>query len=274
MKKLFLLLTSVLLSIGVSIPVYAVNDDLSHLTSEIVTASNDLFSDKLKREITPADIDYSKAFQIYVGINLFETDIDSVNEIADVFGQNGYIYELPIYVDGDTLIINIAKGMSLNENVDFTEEEQQEILNNVGRWQVTAVIYYANEIVDYTAELEKKIGSTPENAVLVGGLPYFKYAVAILPDDSGNIKGLVPLSDVPGIEHINTLKSDLPNVLDYQKVKEYVNQLPPPKDGEAGTYGFLDTVSTEHDNRRVIGAAAVLVVGMVTAIVWYRKKVH
>lgn len=62
---------------------------------------------------------------------------------------------MPIYLDGSTLIVNIAKGQPLNESVEFTDEERQEILDNVGKWQVTALKYYDNEIVDYTTELEK-----------------------------------------------------------------------------------------------------------------------
>lgn len=110
------------------------DNDLSVLTEEIVTACNDLFSDKLSREITENDVDFNNAFKIYVGTNLFKTDVDDIGEIPTSFRGDDYIYELPIYLDGNTLIVNIAKGQSLNENAEFTDEERQEILDNVGKW--------------------------------------------------------------------------------------------------------------------------------------------
>lgn len=177
--------------------VAASDDDLSGLSDEIITTANDLFSDKLTRKITLDDIDYHNAFKIYVGVNLFNIDVDSLNQIPNTFGPDGYIYELPIYVDEDTIIINIAKGRELNKEAEFTPEEEQNILNNVGKWQVTAVKYYEGETIDYLTELQNIIGDVAEDAVLVGGLPHFRYAVALLSDDTGNISGLVPMSEVP-----------------------------------------------------------------------------
>lgn len=280
MKKWFTFLTSIMLLICAAIPVSAAtdpNDDLSGLTEEIITTSNDLFSDKLSRDITADDIDFSNAFKIYVGTNLFETDVENVAEIPDVFGADGYIYELPIYLDGDTLIINIAKGQPLNGNAEFTDAERQEILDNVGKWQVTAVKYYENEIVDYKTELEAQVDTVTEDAVLVGGLPYFRYAVALLSDDEGAIQSLVPLSDVPGIEKINTLQTESVsnNVYDYEEVKNYVNQLPPVADGEAGAYGFLNVEPAEKSiTGGLVAGVIVLIAFLGISIVIYRRKAH
>ena len=279
MKKWFAFLTSIMLLMGVAIPVCAATEpdnDLSVLTEEIVTTSNDLFSDKLSREITENDVDFNNVFKIYVGTNLLKTDVDDVGEIPAVFGADGYIYELPIYLDGNTLIVNIAKGQPLNENAEFTDEERQEILDNVGKWQVTAIKYYDNEIVNYTTELENRTGIITENAILVGGLPYFRYAVALLPDDNGKIENLVPLSNVPGIENINTLRSDSENIYNYEEVKNYINQLPPIAEDEAGAYGFLNvaTAKDSFNSMLIVGGVAILTVIGLSVIVIYLKKVH
>lgn len=279
MKKWFAFLTSVMLLIGTTIPVCAATDptdDLSALTEGIITISNDLFSDKLSREITADDVDFNNAFKIYVGTNLFETNVSDIGQISDTFGADGYIYELPIYLDGSTLIVNIAKGQPLNENAEFTDEERQEILDNVGKWQVTAVKYYDNETVDYATELENKAGVSSENAVLVGGLPYFKFAVALLPDDNGKIQGLVPMSDVPGIENINTFQSSSENVYNYEEVKDYINQLPPLAEDEAGAYGFLNVAPAENpfNYMLIVGGMTILVIIGVGVIAIYHKKVR
>ncbi len=277
MKKWFTFLTSILLLMGFTISVCAAAEpdhDLSVLTKEIVTASNDLFLDKLSREITENDVDFNKAFQIYVGTDLFKTDVDDIGEIPAAFGTDGYIYELPIYLDGNTLMVNIAKGQPLKENAEFTEEEHQEILDNVGKWQVTAVKYYDNEIIDYTTELENRTGRITENAVLVGGLPYFRYAAALLPDENGKIKSLVPLSDVPGIDNINTLQSDSKNIYDYEKVRNYINQLPPIAEDETGPYGFLNAaaVKDSFNSMWIVGGVAILAVIGLCVIV--PAKIH
>lgn len=244
MKKM---LTSVLFGImllSMSVTAFAAsnrNDDLSFLTDEIVATVNDVFSDKLSHEITASDIDYANAYKIYVGENVFEMDSSNVDELASEFGNDGYIYELPVYINGDTIIVNLSKGQALNENVEFTEEERQEILANEGKWEVTGIKYYEGEIVNYTSELQKSIKDIPENVMLVGGLPYFRYAVALLADNDGNIQELVPLSDVPGIENVNELRTSADNVYDYQQIKEFVNQLPKTDFGEMGDYGFPDT---------------------------------
>lgn len=277
MKKWSAFLTSIMLLIGSTISVCAATEpdtDLSVLTEEIVTASNDLFLDKLSREITENDVDFNNAFKIYVGIDLFKTEIDDVAEIPAAFGDDGYIYELPIYLDGNTLIVNIAKGQPLNENVEFTDEERQEILENVGKWQVTAIKYYDNEIVDYTTELENRTGRITENAVLVGGLPYFRYAVALLPDDNGKIENLVPLSDIPGIENINTLQSDSENIYNYEEVKNYINQLPPIAEDKAGAYGFLNVEAAKDslNSMSIVGGLVILTVIFLSVLVIYVKK--
>lgn len=277
MKKVFAFLLSFSLLLGMSITVWAaenVNDDLSGLTEEIVTTSNDLFGDKLSREIVAGDINYNNAFKIYVGTNIFETDVTSIEEIPQVFGNDGYIYELPIYIDGSTLIVNIAKGQELNENIEFTEEERNNILNNIGKWQVTAIKYYENESVNYITELQNKIVTVPENTVLVGGLPCFRYAVALLPDEAGAIKELVPLSDVPGIENIASFISDSENSYNYTEVKSYVNQLPIPADDEAGVYGFLGPVQVKTSSnhlKNILVVTFLIIIGGISVVIYRRK---
>lgn len=227
MKKLIVFVAFLLLLTVTPLSVNAaVGEDLPGLTDEIIMTANDLFSGELCREITQADIDYQNAFQIYVGANLFDTEVERLEEIPHIFGQDGYIYELPIYVGDDTIIVNIARGRELNEEAEFTPEEKQSILDNVGKWQVTAFKYYEGERVDYLAELENIIGEAPEDVMLVGGLPYFRYAVALLPDVSGNISALVPLENAAKIEKSDLYRSAEKGVYDYQKVKEYVNELP------------------------------------------------
>ena len=248
MKKIIIFLFSICLLLITPIIVFAENkkeDDLTVLADEIIRTTNDLYKDKLPREVTENDLDFENVFKIYIGVNIFSKDIDLIKDIPKIFGADGYIYELPIYLDNNTVIVNISKGQPLNENVEFTGEERSNILKGEGKWQVTAIKYYENKTVDYRTELKKRLGTVPEDTVLVGELPYFRYAVALIPNTDGRIEGIVPLSDVPGVEKIKDLrvkanKMETDDMYDYQNIKEYINELPKILGDEAGPYGFLD----------------------------------
>lgn len=254
MKKLSAIFTSLLLLCSMTNQVHAETeqkDDLIVLSKEdIVKTCNGLFRDELDEEITIQDVDFENAVKIYVGPNIFDTDADSIEEIEALFDSDEYIYELPIYVDGGTLIVNIEKGKELNPNANFTESEKQRILDNVGKWQCSSYTFYPNETIDYASEVESKMGVMPENMILVGGLPYFRFAVALIPDETGKLELLVPLKEVPGEENISQFRAGGPEVYAYDQIKEFINQLPPTNKYMA--YGF-ENVSAEKEagNRNV-----------------------
>ncbi len=144
MKKLLMLLLSILMTVVIPIPALAAADDLSGLTDTIVTSVNDLLSDKLSRKVTSNDINYDDAFKVYVGVDVFKMETTNISELKNALEAGGYIYEIPLYIDDDTILVDIAKGQPLNNNAEFTEEERKSILANTGKWQVTAVKYYRN----------------------------------------------------------------------------------------------------------------------------------
>ena len=86
--------------------------------------------------------------------------------------------------------------------------------------------------------------------ILVGGLPYFRFAVALIPDETGKLELLVPLKEVPGEENISQFRAGGPEVYAYDQIKEFINQLPPTNKYMA--YGF-ENVSAEKEagNRNV-----------------------
>jgi hypothetical protein len=274
MKKLLMLLLSVLMTVVLPIPTLAAADDLSGLTNTIVTSVNDLLSDKLSRKVTLNDINYDDAFKVYVGVDVFKMETTNISELKNALEAGGYIYEIPLYIDGDTILVDIAKGQPLNNNAEFTEEERKSILANDGKWQVTAVKYYRNEIVNYATEVGAKIGKVPDGTILVGGLPRFRFAVALLPDENGEIVGLLPLSEIPGVEKLQTFRSADQNFYNYKEIKEYINQLPPANPDEAGGFGFLDVEGP--NSNHTITYVAIIVVTILCALtvifIVYRKK--
>lgn len=276
MRKLLTVILPVLTLLVMSTTALAAtdsSDDISNLTDEIITTTNDLLSDKLPNNITSANINYDNAYKIYVGTNVFKMDTTNINDLTNAFGSDGYIYELPIYIDGNTIIVNIAKGQPLNENAELTEAERQEILSKVGKWSVTGVKYYEGETVNYKIELQKMLNDVPKNVILVGGLPHFRYAVALIADDEGNVQELVPLSNVPGVENINSFRTSFNRAYDYVKLKEYVNQLPEESSDEMGSYGFSDTNNATHSFKYIFIVGGIAVILCVTGGFYiFRRK--
>jgi len=242
LKKLIRVMTTVtvmLLITVLAVSASGTENELEGIAETIIEEVNALFSEELGQEITKKDVNLENAYKIYVGTNVFDIEKNSAKELKELLETGGYIYELPIYIDGSTVIVNIAKGQALNVDVEFTKEEKEKINRDADKWNVTAVKYYQDEKVDYHNVLEKNRVKDTDEILLVGGLPHFRYAVALIPDENGQVDGLLPLSDVPGIEVIRSYKVvSESNVYNYESTKEYINQLPE-EDSELSTgYGF------------------------------------
>ena len=242
MKKIFMFLLSAMLIVLMSISAFAAQpeDELVDIKDNIIKTANDLFGEDINRTISASDIDLGDAYKIYVGTNIFKIESNEASALEQLLEMNGYIYELPIYVDGNTILVNIAKGQPLDKDINATEEEKQEILENTGKWHVSAVKFYENQEIDYDTIINDAIKAVPEDVILVGGLPNFRYAVALIQNEDGEIDKLVPLSGVPGVKTIAKFKTDNnKNIYDYEQIKDYINSLPiDDPDLTTGSYGF------------------------------------
>lgn len=126
-------------------------------------------------------IDLSKAFKIYVDTNIF-TLKNNKDSILTALENGTYIWIYPFQVGGDTINVNISKGLPLNpEAVPFlTEEEQKEIIDNIGKWCVNGYSIKDTDLdyVQQTQEIKFSENDT-NDFVFVGGLPGFHYPVAV-----------------------------------------------------------------------------------------------
>lgn len=273
MKKLLSLLICFVLCCSFSISAFAATesgDSLEELSTEIIAMANNLYGENLSRAVTETDIDFELAYKIYTDTNIFELETTSYTEILEALNNGTYIYELPIYVGDDTIIVNIQKGLPLNTDADLTAEERAEVLNNVGKWIVSAMFYYKDATIDYDAQIASAIDETVTNVLLVGSLPYFKTAVAITADEQGEIATLIPLTSPFGT-NINTFSANKSSVYEYSEIRDYVNNLPADDEnltGSAWNYGDNFELTT-------IGIAgiALSVVGIFSiAYLGYRRK--
>lgn len=224
MRKMLSLLLSIVLCCTFAISAVAATepeDNLDELTSEIVTMANNLYGVDLCRAVVEADIDFDLAQKIYTDTNIFELETTSYVEISEALNNGTYIYELPVYIGDDTIIVNIQKGLPLNPNADLTDDEREEVLNNVGKWIVSAMFYYEDTTIDYDTQISAAIGENVTDVLLVGSLPYFRTAVAITANVQGEITTLIPLASPYGT-NVNTFSANNPSVYDYSEIRAYI----------------------------------------------------
>lgn len=276
MKKLLVCVLSLAMTFALSATAFAADfsdnaeSELSSISNEIVTTVNELYGDE-NNTITAADIDYNKAFKVYVDTDVFKLSTNNASELESTLESGNYIYVLPISTNNGTIVTNIQKGLPLSDKARdvLTEEEQQEVLSKVGQWVVSSVTFYdlGDTRFDYSNSLSSKIGEIPDGTMLIGSLPIFHDVVALIPGDDGMVESLVPVTESAyETEQISTAKNGS-NVYDYQQVKEYANQLPAEDPDLAGSTGFTATT-----NSSIVVVAIILLVAFITGSLLFVSK--
>lgn len=276
MKKLLVCVLSLAMTFAFSATALAADfsdnakSELSSISNEIVTAVNELYGDE-NNTITAADIDYNKAFKVYVDTDVFKLSTNKASELESTLESGNYIYVLPISTNNGTVVANIQKGLPLSDDARavLTEEEQQEVLSKVGQWVVSSVAFYdsGDTRYDYSNSLSSKVGEIPDGTMLVGSLPIFHDVVALIPGADGMVESLVPVTESSYEAKQISKARNSSNVYDYQQVKEYANQLPTENPDIAGGTGIMATT-----NSSIAVVAIVLLVAFVTGSLLFVSK--
>lgn len=239
MKRALMCLLSIVTVISLATSAYAMgfsgeaSSELNDMTDKIIFAVDELFGEHL----TEDDIDYESAYKVYVDTNVFELSSNHTSEIEASLENGNYIYILPIQIGHDTIVVNIQKGLPLTEKAKavLTEEEQQEVLENVDKWVISSVaLCEGDSYVDYLEVISDRLGYIPDGTLLVGSLPIFRDVVALIPDNEGFVESIVPVTRTP--YNLGTMDKSRSStgVFDYSDVKAYANELPAPEPGEYG----------------------------------------
>ncbi|MDR2043915.1 MAG: hypothetical protein LBQ15_06020 [Clostridium sp.] len=237
MKKIVMFMSSLAMAMVFSATAFAAGfaadaeSELSGITDEIVTAVNELYADEIGREITAADVDYDKAYKVYVDTDVFKLATNDAAEIEQALQAGNHIYKVPITTAGGTVVVNVQKGQPLSDNAQslLTEQEQQEVLSKVGEWVVSVVTFYetGDTRYAYDVSIQKEISEIPEGTMLVGSLPYFQDVVGLIPNDNGEVKSLIPTTALKNEAAVRTYRSaSASNVYEYEQIKAYINALP------------------------------------------------
>lgn len=277
MKRMFVFLSTLLIVFAFSISAFAsdlssnVENEVMDISDEIVTVVNEIYENR-DIKVTAEDIDYSKANKVYVDTNIFRLSTNKADKIKETLETGNYIYLLPIDVSDGTIVVNLQKGLPLSENSKkvLSLEEQQEVLDNVGKWIVSSVYFYENGNLnfDYERKLKSLIGVIPEDTMLVGSLPIFEDVVALIPNEDGIIESIVPLSTLTKEKDlINYSTKNNSYIYSYKQIKEIANDLPDADPNIAGEAANIET-----DINYIMIAFSVVLTLVIVAYMFYLKK--
>ena len=245
MKRCFLMiLTVVVFAAGLSFFAYADEPGTGYVTiaedmnkeeiAESILGFINTFEGDLPREVTEADIDFSGAYKIYVDTNVFEFVDSSFTKMTETLEQTStIIFNVPIFLEnGDVYVANIQRSLPLKETVRevLTEEEIADYEQTVGKWVVSAMFQYLAEdapFTDYYEIVKDGISATGTSPIFVGSLPYFRNAVALFPDENGNVGRLIPINPPAFVwENLDEFKDEYSENgwLKYSRVQDYVKK--------------------------------------------------
>lgn len=278
MKRMFVFLSTLLIVFAFSISAFAsdlssnVENEVMDISDEIVTVVNEIYKNR-DIKVTAEDIDYSKAYKVYVDTNIFKLSTNKADKIKETLETGNYIYLLPIDVSDGTIVVNLQKGLPLSENSKkvLSLEEQQEVLDNVGKWIVSSVHFYENGNLnfDYERKLKSLIGVIPEDTMLVGSLPIFEDVVALIPNKDGIIESIVPLTTQSQEKGLIAYRiSSNSDIYSYEQIKEIANDLP---DEDPNIDGDATNIETKI-NYIMIAFSGVLTLGIVVYMFYLKKK--
>ena len=281
MKNFFACLLTLSMAFLLSIPAFATDFsgnaefELESVSNKIVTAINEVYGDK-SVTVTAADVDFGKAYKVYVDTDVFELTTNSAAEIEAVLENGNYVYVLPVNTANGTVVVNLQKGLPLSDNAKavLTEDEQQEVIDNVGKWTVSSLAFYnsGNSNYNYEARLSNIIGEIPEGTLLVGSLPIFQDVVALIPNDAGMIDSLIPVTDTEYDSNlIGPTTRGGSEIFSYERVKDIANNLPE-ADPELAGGTVVDNIEARHPMFLFYGVIIALVVIVCSISFFFARK--
>ena len=202
--------------------------DTDEMKEKIVDAVNSYYGE-IPYTITADDVDFNGAYKIFIDTNIFEIPTNNYDELLSILeAESARIYEVPVHFDnGDVYVANLQINLPLSENAYdvMTDSEIKSYLSTVGSWSVSVIYKYLNgqdDFVDYNELLKSEIEEFGQ-PILVGGLPYFRDAIALFQGPDGNVGKLVPLNPSTVQWDKLSLKYD-GSINDYSQLKEAIQR--------------------------------------------------
>lgn len=171
--------------------------DLFFLEDEIINKADELHKEEYVDTLSVNGlIDFSKAYKVYVDVNLFEKEQLSKVEMEELIEGAAFVWRVPVYYEDSTCIVEVSKGVPYNKKNEhlMTEEEKKISMENVGKWQVVSYFFYEGT-VDQRKEMNDILDSVLEgyeDYTFLGGVPGIGEIIAAVVQD-GDVSKIVPL---------------------------------------------------------------------------------
>ncbi|ANU50325.2 hypothetical protein ADH76_01040 [Enterocloster clostridioformis] len=142
---------------------------------------------ELSRDVTENDIDFGRAYRVYANSDLFNKRTDNAEEIKEILQNSHYIWQIPIFIENDTVLVDIYKNTEIND--DVPDDIKDKLRETLGQWQVGVIYVYDNRTVDFQESIRESLVAVELNAdeyvyEFVSGLPGIKYPVAVVFDQN------------------------------------------------------------------------------------------
>jgi hypothetical protein len=133
---------------------------------------------ELNRDVEADEVEMERAYKVYANSELLKT-----NDVKESLENSYYKWQIPVYTDGFTILVDITKVTSIPD--DIPEDAKETLKQKLNIWTVGAVYVYDAETVDYdntvTTSLEEAGYNSDEYSYEVAsGLPGIRYPAAII----------------------------------------------------------------------------------------------
>ena len=259
--------------------VYKLDEEINRMVQELCDGEN--------LQEYPKNIDYENAVRVYVGADLMQMNSNRREDLLAALEESESVWVIPAQISDNYFQITVSKGLPLSEDAKLylSEEEQQQIIDNEGKWCVTSVSYtaiepYRKQVIE---KLTKMSGST--RVVLVGAQSGFQMPVAVGFDKS-EAKYLMGL----GFQYpVSAARADVAGIYEYSSIHQYVMEECVVSDADENQWGgiavdngkTLPTVTNMQERVQTqqkgslwfIGiTVAVIMIGVVAVYFWENGK--
>ena len=133
---------------------------------------------ELNRDVEADEVEMERAYKVYANSELLKT-----NDVKESLENSYYKWQIPVYTDGFTILVDITKVTSIP--ADIPEDAKETLKQKLNIWTVGAVYVYDAETVDYdntvTTSLEEAGYNSDEYSYeVVSGLSGIRYPAAII----------------------------------------------------------------------------------------------
>lgn len=145
---------------------------------------------ELNRDVEADEIEMERAYKVYANSELLKA-----KNIKQALESSHYIWQIPVYTDDFTILVDITKVTSIPD--DIPEDAKEMLKDDLNKWTVGAVYVYKAETIDYdntvmTSLVEAGYSNDEYSYEIVSGIPGISYPVAIVFDVDENPEFVIP----------------------------------------------------------------------------------